>query len=67
MEHTLHLGYKMKKSIVANKDLIKGSKITYKDLDFKSPGGGLEPFKYSKIIGKKLKKDLKKDEFILQK
>tara|TARA_B100001989_G_C24510881_1_gene450357 strand:+ start:415 stop:1434 length:1020 start_codon:yes stop_codon:yes gene_type:complete len=59
--------YKMKKSIVANKDLIKGSKITYKDLDFKSPGGGLEPFKYSKIIGKKLKKDLKKDEFILQK
>ncbi len=59
--------YKMKKSIVANKDLFKGSKITYKDLDFKSPGGGLEPFEYNKLIGKKLKKYIKKEELLLQK
>lgn len=57
--------YKMKKSIVASKDLIIGSKISYKDLDFKSPGGGLEPFEYHRLIGKKLKKNIKKEQPIL--
>ena len=54
--------YKMKKSIVASKNLIAGSKITFKDLDFKSPGGGLEPFEYNRLIGKKLRKNIKKEQ-----
>ena len=49
------------KSIVASKNLIAGS-ITFKDLDFKSPGGGLEPFEYNRIIGKKLRKNIKKEQ-----
>ena len=59
--------HKMKKSIVASKNLIAGSKITYKDLDFKSPGGGLEPFEYNRLIGKKLRKNIKKEQPILLK
>ena len=57
----------MKKSIVAKKNLTKGSKIKHQDIAFKSPGVGLEPYKYTKIIGKTLKKNLFQDDPILLK
>ena len=57
----------MKKSIVVNRTLSKGHKLSYEDLAFKSPGRGLEPFKYKDIIGKKLKKNLQEEELVLLK
>ncbi len=62
----LHI-YKMKKSIVTSRNLRKNHKLTLKDIDFKSPGDGLEPYWYKKIIGSKLKVDLSKDDIILKK
>lgn len=56
--------FKMRKSIVANKKLSKGTKINFDDLSFKSPGKGIEPYNYLKIIGKVLKKNLKEDDLI---
>jgi sialic acid synthase len=57
--------FKMKKSIVAKKDLKANHVINFEDLSFKSPGGGLEPYMYVKIVGKKLKKDIKEEDLIL--
>ncbi len=53
---------KMAKSIVAVNNLKKGYKIKYKDLAFKSPGGGLKPYQYNLILNKKIKKNIHKDE-----
>jgi N-acetylneuraminate synthase/sialic acid synthase len=57
--------FKMKKSIVAKKKLLIGKILEYSDLDFKSPGGGLEPYKYHELVGRKLKKNIDQEEFIL--
>ena len=59
--------FKMKKSIVANKNLLKDHILKVEDISFKSPGGGLEPYEYIKIIGRKLKKSLSEDDLILNK
>lgn len=56
--------YKMSKSIVASRSIKKGKKITRADIDFKSPGGGLPPYKYSEIINKRTKKHFNEDEKI---
>ena len=52
----------MAKSIVASKNLRKGHFLKYKDLAFKSPGGGFKPYEYINILNKKLKKNIKKDD-----
>ena len=57
--------FKMKKSIVLNKSLKAGHVLTKDDLEFKSPGGGMEPYEYTKIIGKKISKDLIEETIIL--
>lgn len=57
--------FKMKKSIVAKKNIKKGTIIKMDHLDFKSPALGLEPFLYKKVLGKILKKDLKQDDCLL--
>ena len=57
--------FKMKKSIVAKNNLHKDQLIKLSDLNFKSPGGGLEPYEADKLIGKKLKKNIFEDEHIL--
>jgi len=56
---------KMRKKIVSAKDLPKGHVITKRDLSFKSPGGGLHPYEADKLIGKKLKRQVKEDETIM--
>ena len=53
---------KMMKSIVAAKSLKKNHKIQLKDLAFKSPGGGMQPFEYKILLKKKLKKNINKDD-----
>ncbi len=59
--------YKMKKSIVTSRNLKKNHKLTLEDIDFKSPGNGLEPYYYKTIIGNRLKVDLSKEDIILKK
>ncbi len=56
--------HKMAKSIVAGRIIKKGKKILKSDIEFKSPGGGLSPYKYNEIINKIAKKDFKIDEKI---
>ena len=55
---------KMAKSIVASRNLKKGQRISISDITYKSPGGGLPPYYYTKILKKILKKDLNKDDLI---
>ena len=52
---------KMQKKIVARTDLSKGH-VIINDLDFKSPGEGIEPYKYKELIGKRLNKNIKREE-----
>jgi len=49
------------KSIVAARNLKRGIKIKDKDLAYKKPGDGILAKDYKKVIGKVLKKDVKKD------
>jgi len=53
-----------RKSIVAKVDVPKGVKITKDMLDIKRPGTGIEPKYLKRIIGRKSKKNIKKDELI---
>ncbi len=50
------------KSIVFAKNLKKGEKITKKNIAFKKPGDGLKPKEYTSLIGKILKKGVKKNQ-----
>mgnify|MGYP006278190493 CR=1 FL=1 len=52
----------MRRSIVAGQDLKKGTVLSRDNLDYKRPGNGISPKQYSKLIGKRLKKDFKKNE-----
>jgi N,N'-diacetyllegionaminate synthase len=53
------------KSLAVNKDLRKGSIITFDDLESKKPFGyGIPVEDYKKVIGKKLKVDKKKWDFL---
>ncbi len=56
---------KMRKKIVAARDLKKGSVLKKNDFSFKSPGGGLHPYHLKDILGKKLKRSIKEDEAIM--
>jgi sialic acid synthase len=56
---------KMYKSIVASRNLKIGTVLKYSDISFKSPGGGLKPYEYKKILNKKNKIEIKKDQLIL--
>jgi N-acetylneuraminate synthase len=53
------------KSLSVNKDLPKGHKITFADLETKKPKGyGILAGEYEKMIGKKLNKDLNMWSFL---
>ena len=64
VEQLKDMKYVFEKSIVAKKNFKIGDELMFEDLAFKKPGGGLKPSEYKDILGKKLKNDLKKDEFI---
>ncbi len=55
------------KSIVASKNLKKGEKISRKNISLKKPGTGLNSNFINNILGKKIKKNLNKDDFIFLK
>jgi N-acetylneuraminate synthase len=52
------------KSIVLSNDYKKDKILTLNDLAFKKAGNGISAQFYKKIIGRKLKKDLKKDHLL---
>lgn len=51
---------KMRRSIIAKTDLDEGTIIREEMLDYKRPGTGFEPSKRQDIIGRRLKKGIKK-------
>ncbi|MDB9765555.1 N-acetylneuraminate synthase family protein [Candidatus Pelagibacter sp.] len=55
------------KSICFNKNLKKNQIIRFEDMAFKKPGHGIIASEYKKFIGKKLKKDCFRDEFLSKK
>jgi len=54
----------VRKSIVAKDNIRKGEIFSIKNLSFKRPGYGISPMKLMKVIGKKAKKNFKKDDLI---
>ena len=54
----------VRKSIVAKKDIKKGTIIDKDMLTIKRPGTGLTPVEIDKIIGMKTKRDITKDEVL---
>ncbi len=53
------------KTLAVNKDLFKGHKLMIDDLETKKPGNlGVSAENYRKVLGKKLKRDLKRNSFL---
>lgn len=52
------------RSIHVIKDLKKGELIKLSDIVFKRPNLGIEPYKYKNVIGKKIKRKIKKDMWL---
>ncbi len=55
------------KSVVASKDLKLNSILTKKDITFKKPGTGIKAINYKSLIGKKLNKNVKKNDLLKKK
>lgn len=53
-----------KRSIVTTRDIKKGETIGKKDITLKRPGSGMEPQYFDFVIGRKAKRNLKRDEVI---
>ena len=45
--------FKLSKSLYTSRELMKGEKLTYEDIEVRCPGGGLNSFDIEKIVGKK--------------
>jgi sialic acid synthase SpsE len=57
---------KMRRSIVASRDLKKGTILSQEDFTFKRPGDGLPPEKINMLINSVLKHDIKADTMIIE-
>ncbi len=54
----------VRKSIVAKKNIRKGTILTEDELTFKRPGIGISPAQISSFIGKRAKQDIRKNELL---
>ena len=54
----------VRKSIVAKKTILQGKKIVKKYIIIKRPGNGIAPEFLNQVMGKKAKKNIKKDTSI---
>lgn len=52
----------MRRSIVARKDIAKGTIVTREMLTLKRPGTGLSPWEYDRLIGARAERDIAADE-----
>ena len=64
IEYTQRL--KMRRSIVAARDLQAGDILTLSDLDVKRPGNGLAPGKLAELVGRRIKNDIPEDSMIFE-
>lgn len=64
IEYTQRL--KMRRSIVAARDLQAGDILTLSDLDVKRPGNGLAPTHIVDLVGKRINKDIAEDSMIFE-
>ena len=55
----------VKKSIVANLEIKKGHLFSEQNLTCKRPAGGISPYRWKNVIGKKAKKNYKEDDLII--
>jgi N-acetylneuraminate synthase len=55
-----------RKSIVARRDLPVGTVLSDRDLALKKPGTGLAPDKWSRVLGRRLKRRLAADSLVLE-
>ncbi len=53
-----------RRSIVVNKNLLKGVKIKLSDISFKRPGTGIPPYMLNRVVNRRLKKNIFKDQLI---
>jgi len=51
-----------RRSAVTTKDITKGVIVKHEDIDFKRPGNGIGPHEMGYILGRRLKRDKKRDE-----
>ena len=56
---------KVRRSIVAKRNLNKDIILTENDINWVRPGGGIPPDKTKDVIGKRVNKDLKEGQKIL--
>ena len=57
----------LSKSLVAARDLKKGTVLTFQDIEVKSPGKGTSPLKLNSFVGQRLiHRDVKKDDYLLE-
>jgi len=54
----------VRKSVVASRDINKGDIFSPENISTKRPGNGISPMEWDKILGKKVKRNFKKDERI---
>ena len=57
---------KMRRSVIATRDLPAGTKLSKEDLSAKRPGTGLPPEKINDLVGRVLIRDVKADTLILE-
>lgn len=55
---------KVRKSIVASKDITKGEELTVENITTKRAGKGISPMRWYEIIGRRAAKNFKEDELI---
>lgn len=51
------------KSLIASKSILKGQIITTDDLEVRSPGKGLAPYRRNELIGQTARRDMKEGDF----
>ena len=57
---------KMAKSIVASRELLKGTKLAAEDVAYKAPSGGEPPYRIYEFIGRETKHHLVRDQMIME-
>jgi N-acetylneuraminate synthase/N,N'-diacetyllegionaminate synthase len=55
----------VRRSVIAGRDLESGTVLSWDDLNWVRPGGGLEPGREDEILGKKLLHPIQRGDFIL--
>ena len=56
----------VRKSIVARKDIEKGSILTEENMTVKRPGGGISPMEWFSVLGSAANRDYREDEMIVR-